>query len=241
MDYAENGGVAYTPENINKQLLSGASREQLAKLFGHKSWKTLDMYMRRKNYAWNGDKQVYEIKAKKPKEEDFTEEQTGSKRVRQILKSFKEGKDAKRIAKELGFKNHLILAEYMKDNGYQWSSDKLCYDYVEGSTSVPEVMKKDDESITYDYDQDTFSFIMENKNRIMELLEGDSSKELPRYNISGYKINKCVQLSHKLDLLLKDFCEDYNISQREIFEIGLVETLKRYGYEAEIKGVFGNY
>ncbi len=241
MESAKNGGIAYTPENINKQLLLGKSREQLAKLYAHKSWKTVDMFMRRKGYSWNGEKQIYEIKAKRPKEEDFTEEQTGSKRVRQILKSFKEGKDAKRIAKEMGFKNHLILAEYMKDNGYRWSSDNLCYEYIEGSTSDSEVMKKDEYSTTDGYDQDTFRFIMENKNRIMELLEGDSSKELPRYNISGYKINKCVQLSHKLDLLLKDFCEDYNVSQREIFEIGLVETLKRYGYEAEIKGVFGNY
>ena len=241
MEYAKNGGIAYTPENINKQLLLGKSREQLAKLFGHKSYKSLDMYMRRKNYAWNGDKQVYEIKAKRPKKEDLNEDQAGSKRVRQILKAFKEGKDAKRIAKEFGFKNHLILAEYMKDNGYRWSSTNLCYEYVEGNTSVPEAMKKDEFSTTDGYGGETISFIMENKDRIMELLEQDNSKELPRYSIKGYRINKCIQLSHKLDLLLKDFCEDYSITQREMFEISLIETLNKYGYEAEIKGIFGNY
>ncbi len=48
-------GFAYTPEGISKQLLSETSREHLAKLFGHKSWKTVDMFMRRKNYAWNGE------------------------------------------------------------------------------------------------------------------------------------------------------------------------------------------
>ncbi len=241
MDYAENGGVAYTPDNINKQLLSGASREHLAKFFGHKSYKSLDMFMRRKNYAWNGNKQVYEIKAKKPKKEDFDEEQTESKRVRQILKSFKEGKDAKKIAKELGFKNHLVLAEYMGDKGYLWNHKTLSYELVEGNKSAPDVMEKVEASSADGYDQETVSFIMENKDKIMELLEEDSYKELPRYRVKGYKINKCIQLSHKLDLLLKDFCEDHNITQREIFEISLVETLKRYGYEAEIKGIFGNY
>ena len=240
MEYAKNGGIAYTPENINKQLLLGKSREQLAKLYGHKSWKTVDMFMRRKGYSWNGDKQVYEIKAKRPKKEDLNDDQAGSKRVRQILKAFKEGKDAKRIAKEFGFKNHLILAEYMKDKGYLWSSENLCYEYVEGNTSISAEMKEGEHSTTDGYDQDMLSFIMENKDRLMELLEIDSSNELPRYSIKGYRINKCIQLSHKLDLLLKDFCEDYSITQREIFEIGLVETMKRYGYEAEIKGIFDN-
>ncbi len=240
MNCAENGGVAYTPENINQQLLSGASREQLAKLYGHKSWKTVDMFMRRKNYTWNGDKQVYEINAKRPRNDDFDEGQAEPKRVRQILKSFKEGKDAKKIASELGFKNHLVLAEFMRGKGYQWDHKTLSYELNEGDISDPEVIEEVDNSITYTDDPEAVSFIMENKDSIMRLLGQDSSKELPRYRVKGPYISKSFQLSLNLDKLLKDFCEDYNITQREIFEIGLVETLKRYGYEAEIKGIFGN-
>jgi len=51
-------------------------------------------------------------KQKKAKEVGCTdEEHNGSKKVKQVLKLFEAGKDAKEVAKELGFKNHLTLAE----------------------------------------------------------------------------------------------------------------------------------
>ncbi len=49
-------------------------------------------------------------------------------------------------------------------------------------------------------------------------------------------IPRCFQLSHKLEGLLKYFCYGGNINQRGMIEIGLVETLRKYVYEAEIKG-----
>ena len=53
-------------------------------------------------------------------------------------------------------------------------------------------------------------------------------------------IPRCFQLSHKLEGLLKYFCYGGNINQRGMIEIGLVETLRKYVYEAEIKGILNS-
>jgi hypothetical protein len=232
MEYVENGGVAYTPDNINQQLLSGASREQLAKLFGHKSWKTVDMFMRRKGYSWNGDKQVYEIKAKRPKNEDFDEEQTGSKRVRQILKSFKEGKDAKKIASELGFKNHLALAEYMKDKEYLWNHQEKCYQFKGSGIGEQEASTVSSGNTDKELEE-LFHQFLSNRE------EFDGTKNLPRYSLAGLRVAKTIQFSNRLNQLLLNFTADKNINQRECFEIAAIEMMKKYGYEAEIKGLLG--
>ena len=232
MEYAKNGGIAYTPENINKQLLLGKSREQLAKLYGHKSWKTVDMFMRRKGYSWNGDKQVYEIKAKRPKKEDVTDDHAGSKRVRQILKAFKEGKDAKKIAKELGFKNHLILAEYMKDKGYLWDHKESCYKFKDSAVDEKEIGSVHSNNMGLELEERSQQFLDER-----EQLGGNNN--LPRYSLAGLRVAKTIQFSNNLNQLLLNFTVDKNINQREFFEIAAIEMMKKYGYEAEIKGLLG--
>ena len=232
MEYAKNGGIAYTPENINKQLLLGKSREQLAKLFGHKSYKSLDMYMRRKNYAWNGKKQVYEIKAKRPRKENVNDDQAGSKRVRQILKAFKEGKDAKRIAKEFGFKNHLVLAEYMKDKGYLWDHQESCYKFKGSGINEQEAGSVYSNNVGLELEERSQQFLDEREH-----LGGN--KNLPRYSLAGLRVAKTIQFSNNLNQLLLNFTADKNINQREFFEIAAIEMMKKYGYEAEIKGLLG--
>ena len=36
-------------------------------------------------------------------------------------------------------------------------------------------------------------------------------------------------MSHDLDLLVRNFSKERNISQREIFEVALIEFFKKYG------------
>lgn len=42
-----------------KGLLEGKTREDLAQAFGLSNWKSLDMYMRRKGFAWEGNEKTY--------------------------------------------------------------------------------------------------------------------------------------------------------------------------------------
>ncbi|WP_198430812.1 hypothetical protein, partial [Rhodococcus rhodochrous] len=44
---------------ILRGLVEGKTRDELAKELGYKNYKTLDIYMRRKNFKWDRDKQNY--------------------------------------------------------------------------------------------------------------------------------------------------------------------------------------
>ncbi len=238
MSMVEQEVYAYTPESINQQLLLGRSREELAEAYGHKSWRSLDMYMRRNGYNWNGNRQVYELEGNSV--DIGKTEPTGTMKLLQVLKLFNEGKDSKEVARELGFKNHLALAEYMKEKHYAWNHNSQRYEQDSGNISAAaEEIVQENALPALTGNSEVIQFINEHKDRLFELLESEE-RSLPRYRLPGYRISKCINLSHKLDLLLKNFCEEHHITQRELVEIGVIETLKRYGYRAEVKGVIGN-
>jgi len=229
MGYSVNKESSYTPENINRQLASGVTRDELAEKYGHKSSKSVDMFMRRNGYSWDRNRQMYELKAK---EVSCTEEeQNGSKKVKQVLKLFEAGKDAKEVAKELGFKNHLSLAQYMKDKGYRWNHQERCYQF-KGNFDDQEC------GIVSSGDGETKPEESLKQNKIAEE-NFDGSKNLPRYSLAGVRVAKTIQFSYRLNQLLLNFTADKNINQRELFEIAVIETMKKYGYEAEIKGLLG--
>ncbi len=69
--------------------------------------------------------------------------------------------------------------------------------------------------------------------------EFDGSKNLPRYSLAGLRVAKTIQLSNRLNQLVMNFTADKDINQREFFEIAAIEMMKKYGYEAEIKGLLG--
>ncbi len=227
---------AYTPENINRQLMLGRSRDELAVMYGHKNFKTLDMFMRRKGFYWDREKQLYLVKAKKTKNSE-EKQQTPTKRIQTILNLFAEGKGPKEVAKATGFNNHLALANYMKEKNYLWNIKTNMYEYQNGK--INEEAETED-NVEYpdrnNQHEDLMQFFLNNKNKISEIINNEK-KEVPRYKLNGYKISKYFQISHKLEELLKEFSSENNITQREIIEIGIIETLMKYGYAAEIKGV----
>lgn len=44
---------------ILRSLTAGVTREELAKEFKHNDYRTLDMYMRRRNFKWDREKKTY--------------------------------------------------------------------------------------------------------------------------------------------------------------------------------------
>ena len=127
----------------------------------------------------------------------------------------------------------------MKEKGYVWNPKTFQYEPVNGEEKAPEEAEKQESNNGYT-EQEILEVVMNNKDKLAEMLEMSEPETLPRYMVSGYKINKCIQLSHRLDAILKDFCQENNISQREIIEIGIIETLRKHGYQAEIKGLLGS-
>lgn len=169
--------IKYTPENINHQLTLGKSWEELAGIFGHKNYKTLDIFMCRRGYAWNREKQVYEIKELSlPRgTEDIS---SGPKKVHKVLGLFEEGKDPKEVAKEVGFKNHRVLAKHMKKRGYIWNPQKHNYEQQVGELSQGH-QKEEKPETSSGNEEDVIQLSMQNKDKLEEML-GSNCESLPR-------------------------------------------------------------
>ncbi len=80
--------------------------------------------------------------------------------------------------------------------------------------------------------------IEKNYDKIAERLSINSSNTIPRYIVGGVTITKSICMSYPLAELVKEFSIEKNISQREIFEVAIIEFLRKYGFENEINSLF---
>lgn len=248
----------YDDKLILKELMEGLTREDIARKLGHKSYKAIDMYMRRRNYYWDADKQIYTVNLKK----HDTAEDTNSAKTTRIISLFEQGFEPLEIAKKTGFKDHRAMALYMKNKGYIWSTDINNYILKKG-IQIPEEAKTDYENTecknsqaeyaedhaalhinqSDDIDQiknllPLLKMINKNKEKLADLLAINDNSTIPRYVIGGVTITKSLCMSHSLSELVKEFSSEKNISQREIFEVAIIEFLRKYGYENEINALF---
>lgn len=247
----------YDDRFILQNLMEGKSREEIAELLHHKNYKTIDMYMRRRGYAWNSLKKTY---IKKPKRETVAHAdlEPMSYKIRKIISHFDEGMDPMEVAKKVGMKDHRTMAMYMKSKGYYWSSEKHNYELKKGIISEEDDDFRADEII---YDDENLieaglsnmeslddisrykpllEMLKNNKERVVELLGIGNNNTIPRYVIGGISITKSLSMCYTLSELVKEFSKEKNISQREIFEVALIEFLRKYGYESEVNALFSN-
>ena len=214
----------------------GKSREELAKEFGHSDYRSLDIYMRRRHFRWNPDKQRYEPMAT-VLGEDWLE--SGAKgKVKEILSQLDSGLDPRTVAQNTGFRDHRALAEYMKKRGYVWEPDRKTYTPQRGAVPVDhdENKKPEDASIkrlspsdrlTFEDCEPLLKMLLANQDKLRELLKVDPSETaLPRYLIPGRRITKSVVTVVPLDDLVKAYSKQYNVSQKEIYEIAAIVFLK---------------
>lgn len=200
-------------EYILHCLASGKKREQLAKEFGHKDYRSLDMYMRRSGYVWDSEMENYMIKESTIQFDAFKTDKVQSGKVMQVIELFKQGLDAKKVAEQMFFSSHYSLADYMKQKGYGWNQEKKNY--------VWEMGKVEDEDAIESKITSTASIV----------------EQVPRYLIPGIVKNKNISMSHLLDQLMVEFSKVKNIKQREIVEVALVEFFQKYGYTHEVKAL----
>jgi len=255
-------------KHILRSLVEGKTREDIAQELGHSSYKTLDIYMKRKNFKWDREKKNYVPTYSRFEKNDLNVHGVSTSKVATIISLFqKEGADAKTIAKRLGFADHRELATYMKMRGYQWSSEKGNYFKVYGviqedkdvttasegrsgyvrdeletlslSTSIPAKMNRQDPG-----QLERFLPILEllerNKDKLVDLIiPGSESGKVPRYAVPGVFVTKSVHMTNTLDTLVREYSKEKNISQRDIFAVALIEFFRRYGYEREIETLLG--
>lgn len=245
--------AGYNEDFILKNLLLGKTRDELALELKHKNYRTIDMFMRRRGYNWDSNKQIY-IKKAEIIMDDFDPATSKSEK---IISMFNKGMEPLEIAKKMGMKDHRVMADYMSSKGYVWSSEKQNYIFKKGliqggvdesnENTVYEKKLDSEMECTCDNSEGMYEkikdlypmleMISKNKDKLAELL-AINQNTIPRYAIGGITITKSICMCHTLAELVKDFSNEKNISQRDIFEVSIIEFLQKYGYENEVNSLF---
>ena len=231
----------YQDEKIQKTfelLEEGKTKEEIANHFGNKNWSSVDMYLRRRGFRWNGKTFVPKEQMEISQGEQAKFSNTKSAQiVRQLEQNYA---DIRQIATRHGFSTVDELGEYMKTNGYVWNNDLNNYEYDASVTPAPKVVTKERSAPSMQGMEsyaELLSFLEAKKDRLYELLDTEHTGTLPRYKFKGGKANKTLGLPTSVQALLADFSQEFNVTQRDIIEISLAEFFKKYGYEEQLNSV----
>lgn len=242
---------------ILSSLAQGKTREKIALEEGNKNWKSVDMFMRRRNFQWDSHKQTYVPKIPKNNEWKPID---ASKAGQVVALLEKDGADLRTVSERLGFKDHKELATYMNTKGYSWDVDSNNYvkqtgkstnldkNTTEKEDASPQLEENTVVSFTNNQNSDDLKsylplleLLNKNKERLIDLIvPGSQVGVIPRYIVPGIATTKTTHMMNTIVQLALDFSREKNITQREIFEVALIEFFKKYGYEQEVERLLGS-
>jgi hypothetical protein len=249
------------------EMLKFKTRDEVAAELNYKSWKSLDMYMRRKNFAFDSQQGQYfprKNRIEKPDPKSYAPTKVAS-----IITAFEiEGIDPRMVARQEGFADHREMAEYMKTKGYEWNVHKNNYVKTVGRIDVPEpVGDPMPESINLPGPgpivQSALSptvqptsgelpeglgeylpflrFLYENRDELYQLLTGTRDDGIiPRYAVPGEVRTKAIYMSEVIAKLAGEFSKEKKVALREVMEGALVEYLMKYGFKREVETLLRN-
>lgn len=243
-------------QRILELFSAGNNKHEVAKILGYKDYKGLQVYMQRHQYIWNNSKQNYQ-KIDEYQKYVRTErilkghENESSSKSARIISMFSKKLEAKDIAKKQGFENHKSMATYMKSRGYVWNAEKGNYELDESNINVDKDGVRDihdnysvdnnDKEVIQERYPNILQILDSNREKLLELLDRDSNSEIamPRYVIGGLCVTKSVHMVTGLDMLIREYSTEKNISQKDMFQIAMIEFLKKYGYKREVGTLIG--
>ncbi|AWI03126.1 hypothetical protein [Clostridium drakei] len=234
-------------ELILKGLTEGKSREELAEELEYKNYKSLDMYMRRKNWRWNQRTENYEEQVTKATFEDRLDQvRTIGTKAGRVIDLFNSGiEDPMEIAKKAGFRNHIEMANYMTNKNYVWNNELGNYGMKTGKLEDKHDKLVTEQTLNVTEETDIKQFIpilkvlQNNKDKIVENLTPElQTNKIPTYLVPGIATILSAQMMSSLKFLLREFSNEKNITQRQILEVALIEFFNKYGYSYRVKEMF---
>lgn len=227
---------------ILQELGNGRSREDVAQDFNYSNYKSLDIFMRRKNYRYDKNLSNYvpEVEG-----ESLISDGTKASRIVELIAAC-EG-DYTNVLYKVGFSSMEKLGQYMASKNYHWNSELQNYELEE--RDLPEIKQTetnqgiDQKPILQDLSRyaPLLEQLMMQEDRLIELLTQNSNHtNIPRYKIRGIAKTKTVQMIHTLGDLVTEYAEEHNMAQRDIFEVALVDFFRKYGYSKEVDRVLSH-
>ncbi|GBF35337.1 hypothetical protein DCCM_4460 [Desulfocucumis palustris] len=237
-------------EEILGLLGQGKTREEAARELGYKGYKSLHIKMTRHGFRWDRNAGRYLPVCKEKALTCPCPRQEPLGRAARIIELIGQGIGAKKAAQTLRFSDHREMAAYMAGKGYRWDPVQSNY-FVRAKENIAEEKSGEQclESAETDYTGSNNAGLFPNATRYLPLLEWltakqdkleellsgqDDSYNIPRFVIPGGFITKGVHMSQRLDQMVRDFSQEKKVSQREIFEVALVDFFRKYGYRREI-------
>jgi hypothetical protein len=232
-------------KEILRHLAEGKNRHDTAKILGYQSYMGLHNYMVRHNFTWNSEVENYVNSNNKMtigKVIRFNESMHETK-ISSIILEFQNGMSSKDVARKFNFESVRDMADYMRIRGCFW--DNSIRNYKKQQDETFDIMISVEDEITGDNEKhidatykftDLLEFLNVNKEKFKLMLSEDfENGSLPRYVLCGINVTKSVHMVSTLDQLTRAYSQEKNISQREIFQIALIDFFRRYGYEKEIE------
>ena len=223
-------------DEILRMLEDGIDRSEIAEKLGYKNPMSMDNYMRRRNFSWDSRQKMFVPAAERylAKGRDNILPLHGTSKTALIMSQFaQDNADAKEIARQVGFETHTEMAAYMGRKGYAWDSAER--NYVK--TDKPGVVQETSEIAEPGMDE-----MLKNIMPLLKRLQSaeyqpvvSESKSIPRYQVKGMYGTKAMRMANVLDELTRRFSMERNISQREMFEVALIEFFQKYGYRDEVE------
>lgn len=246
-------------ERVNEILTAlgrGRTREELAIYYGYSTWKSLDIYMRRRNFTWDARAKTY-VPAHNRAEKMLEDYESGApKKVARIISLIAtEGGDLRAIARQVGMHDHREMAEYMRVKGYEWSTEEGNYvktigelidkDGIDNDADTEEkapskvamlpTRQREGGAFSWEEYLPLLELLATHKEQLLDLLSAKpSTGKIPRFAIPGEQKGKSFYISILLARLIVEFSESKNVSQREIAEGAFIEYLQKYGFQREV-------
>jgi len=235
-------------QEILTGLVSGRTREELSNEFNHKTYKTLDIYMRRKGFTWDADQQNYVLKQEEAASQSNHVDLSKASRILQLLKD--NVGNAKIVATQLGFSDHRELATYMLNRGYSWDSEENTYvknvqleapvesltmEETEPTLDAETAVTTEERLLLGEY-LPLLRMLKKNEAKLVDILKPYGTLgSIPRYIIPGIAKTKTVQMVHSLDHMVVEFATEKSMTQRDVFEVALIDFFKNYGYQQQME------
>lgn len=243
---------------ILEGLKQGKSRDELAIEFGHKDYHSIDMKMRRNHFRWDKLLKTYVPK--------FDDQQNKVKQVlhnktQRIIQYLLEGMDLNEVAERVGLGDIETLGEYMTEKGYKWDAQKRTYIELAGLVTsdgtVESVQSEQMPTVVYPKDdsmkevmpldlspyEESLEWLHKHLPRLQKLIQEEETKDMsqfPRYKIRGDAKVKSIQMALGLQAVANQFCQEFNIVQKEFYEVAIIECLIKYGYNFEVQNLLKN-
>ena len=230
-------------------MLKFQTRDEVSGELGYKTYKSLDMYMRRKNFRFDPEANQYVPQNNKANTLERDPKSYAPTKVVSIITAFEEANpDPRVIAKQEGFKDHQEMAAYMATKGYEWNAYKANYIKTIGKVedTIEEVAEQAEPEFTSppaDIDEyiPFLRFLYEKRDDIYQLISGTKEDgKLPWYVVPGLVRTKAIYMSDMIAKLAAEFSKEKNVTQRDVMEGALIEYMQKYGFKREIETLLKN-